>query len=68
MDAQNLLDEIFGLYQKLPQNAKISETMKANKDAIKIIEKALFEKYEQGCLDTSKKIQQMQIEKQIKNN
>lgn len=68
MDAEKILDDIFAVFQKLPKNAKISETMKANKDAMKIIKDALFNEYKRGCDETAERIKKQRVENQIKNN
>lgn len=68
MTASELLDRIIEQFQSLPPNAKMSEQINANQNAIKIIEDALLGEYEKGCNDTSEKMRQMEIEKQMKNN
>lgn len=68
MNASKLLDSIMRQFQKLGPDAAISETIQAHKDCIKMIDDALLGEYERGCIDTSEKMHQMQIEKQKKNN
>lgn len=68
MKLTELLDEIISSFTSLPQDAKLSETIKAHQEAMKILEKALLTEYERGCIDTSERMHKMQIKKQIRNN
>jgi bifunctional ADP-heptose synthase (sugar kinase/adenylyltransferase) len=68
MKSVELLDRIMQEFTKLQKDAKISETVQASQNALKIIDDALLSEYKKGCVDTTENMAQLKIENQIKNN
>lgn len=63
-----ILDTILEQFQKLPSNAKFSETVKAQERAVKIIKDFGETEYQKGFNEASEKFEKDKLNNQIKNN
>lgn len=63
-----LLDKILDQFQKLPPNAKFSETVKAHANAVKFIKESWDSEYQKGFNEASEKFEKDKLNNQIKNN
>ncbi len=67
MEAKELLDEIFQA-MKVPENALLSDTLKAYENALNIVKKQLNDMYNKGYLDCEKNNRKQHIQKQKDQN
>ena len=67
MEAKELLDEIFQA-MKVPDNALLSDTLKAYENALNIVKKQLNDVYHKGYQDCEKNIRKLHVKRQQNQN